>query len=192
VLDLNGYIKLTDLGLAKEIAQEDATHTFCGTPEYLAPEIIRGEAYGKSVDLWCLGIILYEMLFGFPPFFDKNKEKLYKKIIFNEPDYTPSNSNILNEDAKDLISKFLQKNPKDRLKISKVKEHPFFKEINIPDLLQFKIQPPFKPDISSEFNFIDPKLKLEKPEDSMYNGLSPMHAKEDFPEFTYAEKIINK
>jgi serine/threonine protein kinase len=67
VLDANGYIKLTDFGLAKENITDDSgcTQTFCGTPEYLAPEIIRGDKYGKSVDVWCMGILLYEMLFGF-------------------------------------------------------------------------------------------------------------------------------
>lgn len=66
VLDKTGYIKLTDFGLAKEnIGDESTTQTFCGTPEYLAPEIIRGDKYGKGVDIWCLGILLFEMLFGF-------------------------------------------------------------------------------------------------------------------------------
>ncbi len=65
ILDDMGYIKLTDFGLAKdEIQDEVGTQTFCGTPEYLAPEIIRGDKYGKSVDIWCMGILLYEMLFG--------------------------------------------------------------------------------------------------------------------------------
>jgi serum/glucocorticoid-regulated kinase 2 len=65
ILDNKGYIKLTDFGLAKEdVSDEVGTQTFCGTPEYLAPEIIRGDKYGKSVDIWCMGILLYEMLFG--------------------------------------------------------------------------------------------------------------------------------
>ena len=65
ILDNNGYVKLTDFGLAKDdIQDEEGTQTFCGTPEYLAPEIIGGEKYGKSVDVWCMGILLYEMIFG--------------------------------------------------------------------------------------------------------------------------------
>ena len=67
VLNNNGYIKITDFGLAKDNIGDDSdlTQTFCGTPEYLAPEIIRGDRYGKSVDVWCIGILLYEMLYGF-------------------------------------------------------------------------------------------------------------------------------
>jgi serine/threonine protein kinase len=67
ILDKTGYIKLTDFGLAKQNIEDDfgSTQTFCGTPEYLAPEIIRGDKYGKGVDIWCMGILLYEMLYGF-------------------------------------------------------------------------------------------------------------------------------
>ena len=66
VLDKMGYIKLTDFGLAKEnMGEEATTQTFCGTPEYLAPEILRGDKYGKGVDIWCMGILLFEMLYGF-------------------------------------------------------------------------------------------------------------------------------
>jgi serine/threonine protein kinase len=67
VLDNNGYIKLTDFGLAKDNINDDSgcTQTFCGTPEYLAPEIIRNDKYGKSVDIWCMGILFYEMLYGY-------------------------------------------------------------------------------------------------------------------------------
>jgi serine/threonine protein kinase len=76
ILDNKGYIKLTDFGLAKEdINDEIGTQTFCGTPEYLAPEIIRGDKYGKSVDIWCMGILLYEMLYGLV------RKKKYKKYI---------------------------------------------------------------------------------------------------------------
>jgi len=84
LLDSTGYIKLTDFGLSKENITEycGCTRTFCGTPEYLAPEMIRGDKYGKAVDVWSLGILLYEMLCGYPPFYDKNNDKLYKKDYF--------------------------------------------------------------------------------------------------------------
>ena len=82
ILDNKGYIKLTDFGLAKEdITEEVGTQTFCGTPEYLAPEIIRGDKYGKSVDIWCMGILLYEMLFGLVKNFLKIFVNLFHKNI---------------------------------------------------------------------------------------------------------------
>jgi len=191
VLDSNGYIKLTDMGLAKDnIMDESTTQTFCGTPEYIAPEIIRGEKYGKAVDIWCLGILLYEMLFGYPPFYDKNKEKLYKKAIFNEPEFNRSPNIALPNEVKDFICKLLEKNPKNRIKITQVKEHEFWKNFNWDEILSFKADPPFLPDSITENKFIDPNLNLEKPEDSLYNGLSLVS--KEFPDFTYSNNIIKK
>ena len=123
------------------------------------------------------------------PYFDKNREKIYKKVIFNDIDFNPVvrsslNNTTITEDAKDLIQKLLKKNPKERMKIVAVKEHPFFKEINFTDLLALKMEPPFKPNTvklglmqNTESRFIDPKLHLEQVGDSLYNGLSPMNNK---------------
>ena len=85
ILDNKGYIKLTDFGLAKEdVNDEVGTQTFCGTPEYLAPEIIRGDKYGKSVDIWCMGILLYEMLFGLVRKKELNFYRFFKNFkLFN-------------------------------------------------------------------------------------------------------------
>jgi len=82
LIDKDGHIKLTDFGFAKTI-ENDRTFTLCGTPEYLAPEIIKGAkvGYGKSVDWWALGVLIFEMLSGYPPFYDNEPIGIYKKIV---------------------------------------------------------------------------------------------------------------
>ena len=77
ILDKNGYIKLTDFGLSK---QANESNTFCGTPEYLSPEMLDGTTHDKTCDWWALGIIIYELLVGIPPFYDRNQTAMFTKI----------------------------------------------------------------------------------------------------------------
>ena len=83
LLDNEGHIRLTDFGLSKDcVGANQLTHTFCGTPEYLAPEVIHGAGYGHAVDWWSLGTLLYEMLTGLPPFFNNNLHVMYVLVFF--------------------------------------------------------------------------------------------------------------
>ncbi len=85
LIDKDGHVKITDFGFAKKV--EDRTWTLCGTPEYLAPEIIQSKGHGKAVDWWALGILIFEMLAGYPPFYDENPFGIYQKILAGKIDF---------------------------------------------------------------------------------------------------------
>ena len=80
MIDEKGYIKLTDFGLSKTNIVDNLAMSVCGTPEYLAPEIIKKAGHGKAVDYWCLGSLIYELIHGLPPFYSKNRGQLFEKI----------------------------------------------------------------------------------------------------------------
>ena len=91
LLDYQGHIALCDFGLCKlNMSNDDKTNTFCGTPEYLAPELLLNQGYTRSVDWWTLGTLLYEMLTGLPPFYDDDVPSMYKKILQNPLRFLPS------------------------------------------------------------------------------------------------------
>lgn len=165
LLDYEGHIALCDFGLCKlDMKDGERTRTFCGTPEYLAPELLSEEGqrkgYTKTVDWWTLGILLFEMLKGLPPFYHEVTSEMYKKIlhkplVFDEnikdlsrPENDPDNM-VVPPDAQDLLRKLLDRNPEKRLGVNgshEIREHPFFKgKINWQELLQRKTKPLFRP-----------------------------------------------
>jgi serum/glucocorticoid-regulated kinase 2 len=154
LLDYSGHIALCDFGLCKlDMKDEDRTNTFCGTPEYLAPELLLGQGYTKSVDWWTLGVLLYEMLTGLPPFYDENTNEMYRKIL-SEPLHFPG-SDIVPPAARDLLAKLLNRKPEHRLGANgaaEIKAHPFFHSIDWRKLLQRKYEPTFKPNVVSTLN----------------------------------------
>ncbi|XP_049849236.1 RAC family serine/threonine-protein kinase homolog isoform X2 [Schistocerca gregaria] len=147
LLDFEGHIKMIDFGLSKQglNSPNARTRTFCGTPEYLAPEVLQGALYGKVVDWWSLGTFIFEMLTGLPPFYDEDVQRMYTLKLTAEleiPEY-------INKDARDLITRFLDKNPETRLQdINEIKAHPWFSTINWSDIEQRKMTPPYKPPVS--------------------------------------------
>lgn len=121
---------------------------FCGTPEYLAPELLLGQGYDKSVDWWTLGVLLYEMLTGLPPYYDENTNEMYRKIL-SEPLHFPG-TDIVPLPAKDLLIQLLDRRPEHRLGAkgpSEIKAHPFFNAIDWRKLLQRRYDPTFKPNV---------------------------------------------
>ncbi|XP_060839734.1 atypical protein kinase C isoform X3 [Rhopalosiphum padi] len=162
LLDHEGHIKLTDYGMCKEgIRPGDTTCTFCGTPNYIAPEILRGEDYGFSVDWWALGVLLYEMLAGRSPFDiagasenpDQNTEDYLFQVILEKTIRIPRSLSVK---AASVLKGFLNKNPVDRLGCNRdtgfydIITHPFFKSIDWEMLEQKQVSPPYKPRLDSD------------------------------------------
>ncbi|MCJ1478564.1 hypothetical protein MMC13_007245 [Lambiella insularis] len=174
LLDYSGHIALCDFGLCKlDMKDEDRTNTFCGTPEYLAPELLLGQGYTKTVDWWTLGVLLYEMLTGLPPYYDENTNEMYRKIL-SEPLHFPG-PEIVPPTAKDLLTQLLDRRPERRLGAngaSEIKAHPFFHSIDWRKLLQRKYEPTFKPNVTDALdtaNF-DREFTSEAPTDSYVDG----------------------
>ncbi len=153
MLDSEGHIKLTDFGLSKKgitsvggKGEGQTTRTFCGTPEYLAPEIITGIGHGKAVDWWSVGILLYEMLTGRSPFVSANRNELYLNAIKGHVEF-PS---FVSKAAMDLIQKLLKRRPEERLGsgpdgVNELKQHAFFEGLDWPKLEKRLILPPYVP-----------------------------------------------
>lgn len=134
-------------------------NSFCGTAEYLAPEMLIGNGHDFTVDWWALGILLYEMLVGIPPFFHRNKHRMYfliKESPINFPD--PIKHGIeISPMAKDIIKKLLDKNRKKRLGsnggLKEILAHPFFADIDLEKLLKKEIPPPYMPKMAQKEGF---------------------------------------
>lgn len=176
LLDHEGHIKLTDYGMCKEgMNKGDTTSTFCGTPNYISPEMLRGEDYGFSVDWWALGVLMYEMLAGRSPFDnvgaaenpDQNTEDFLFQVILDKTIRIPRSLSVK---AGSVLKGFLNKNPAERLGchpetgFSDIIHHPFFKNIDWVGLEQKQVQPPFKPRLGSENDMenFDPKFTEEE------------------------------
>eukprot|EP00543_Licmophora_paradoxa_P010416 CAMPEP_0202478042 /NCGR_PEP_ID=MMETSP1360-20130828/94251_1 /ASSEMBLY_ACC=CAM_ASM_000848 /TAXON_ID=515479 /ORGANISM="Licmophora paradoxa, Strain CCMP2313" /LENGTH=653 /DNA_ID=CAMNT_0049105303 /DNA_START=318 /DNA_END=2279 /DNA_ORIENTATION=+ len=152
LLDSRGHVRLTDFGLSKEgiSSSSSGANSFCGTPEYLAPEILNRQGHGRAVDWWSLGALLYEMLTGLPPFYCQDREKLFQKIRNGDLNYPPS----LSRQAKTILRGLLTRDPKQRLgsgpeDAEDIKRHEFFSSIDWVKLYNGELPPPWTPQINS-------------------------------------------
>ncbi|CAH0753521.1 unnamed protein product [Bemisia tabaci] len=146
LIDKDGHLKITDFGFAKKL--NDRTWTLCGTPEYLAPEIIQSKGHNKAVDWWALGVLIYEMLAGYPPFFDDNPFGIYKKILEGKIEWPRH----LDPVAKDIIKKLLVQDRTKRLGNMKngaedIKRHRWFKGVDWHDVYCRRLKPPIIPQV---------------------------------------------
>ena len=161
----DGYLLLADFGLAKMTkSKKDQTNSFCGTPEYLSPEMIIGTGHDHTVDWWTLGILLFELLVGITPFFHRNNHRM-QYLITECPVTFPDKARLgfeVSPVARDLIKSLLEKDKTKRLgaqeDVAEVLRHPFFNGLDIEKLLRKEIVPPYKPVINDDLKFFDQKL----------------------------------
>ncbi|CEP64447.1 cAMP-dependent protein kinase catalytic subunit TPK3 LALA0_S11e04302g [Lachancea lanzarotensis] len=148
LLDKNGHVKITDFGFAKFVP--DVTFTLCGTPDYIAPEVVSTKPYNKSVDWWSFGILIFEMLAGYTPFYDSNTMKTYENILNAELQFPP----FFQADVQDLLSKLITRDLSKRLGnlqngSDDVKNHPWFSEVVWEKLLCRNIETPYEPPVQA-------------------------------------------
>lgn len=149
LLDTEGFVKIADFGLCKEgMGYGDRTSTFCGTPEFLAPEVLTETSYTRAVDWWGLGVLIYEMLVGESPFPGDDEEEVFDSIVNDEVRYP----RFLSTEAISIMRRLLRRNPERRLGAGEkdaedVKKHPFFRLIDWSALMDKKVKPPFVPTI---------------------------------------------
>ncbi|XP_061600605.1 protein kinase C epsilon type-like [Cololabis saira] len=192
LLDAEGHCKLADFGMCKEgILDGVTTTTFCGTPDYIAPEILQELDYGPSVDWWALGVLMYEMMAGQPPFEADNEDDLFESILHDDVLYPV----WLSKEAVSILRAFMTKSPAKRLGCvaaqgleEAIKVHSFFREIDWTLLEQKKVKPPFKPRIKTkrDVNNFDQDFTREEPvltpvEDSLIKQIN----QDEFKGFSY-------
>ncbi|KAI8355549.1 kinase-like domain-containing protein [Blakeslea trispora] len=191
LIDYNGHIALCDFGLCKlNMTQSERTNTFCGTPEYLAPELLLGQGYTKAVDWWTLGILLYEMLTGLPPFYNEDTNKMYEDIVRCDLKFPDG---VMSNEAEHLLRGLLTRDPEQRLGhrgTEEIRCHPFFRTIDWNKLIRKQLQPPFKPIVESAYdtNNFDDEFTSEQPVESLVNEEDSHLSRtmqEQFRGFTY-------
>uniref|UniRef100_A0A8C9ZHQ5 protein kinase C n=1 Tax=Sander lucioperca TaxID=283035 RepID=A0A8C9ZHQ5_SANLU len=167
LLDTEGYVKIADFGLCKEgMGFRDRTSTFCGTPEFLAPEVLTETSYTRAVDWWGLGVLIFEMLVGESPFPGDDEEEVFDSIVNDEVRYP----RFLSTEAISIMRRLLRRSPERRLgagerDAEEVKKHLFFRSMDWNGLLAKKVKPPFVPTIqgANDVSNFDDEFTSEAP-----------------------------
>jgi len=194
LIDAVGYIRITDFGLSKSgVKGSKDAYTICGTPDYLAPEIILKSGHGKSVDWWTFGALLYEMVSGIPPFHAQKLEQMIENIKFADIKYPP----YISIELADLLHKLLQKDPEKRLGSGlggskDVGSHPWFDRVPWDAYLRKEIRPPFVPIVKSEsdVSHFDPEF-TETPIDVLQDSVvDPGRNVSNFSDWSYNPESV--
>ncbi|KAI9246996.1 kinase-like domain-containing protein [Helicostylum pulchrum] len=189
MLCLDGHIKLADYGLCKEnMGGNNTTNTFCGTPEFMAPEILLENRYGRAVDWWAFGVLLYEMLLGQSPFKGEDEDEIFDAVLEDNILY-PIN---MSKNSVSICESLLERNPEKRLGGGKgdaqeVKNHPFFAGVNWEDMLAKRVTPPFLPTINgrADTSNFDEEFTREIPILTPVNAMLTQHEQHEFSNFSY-------
>ncbi|XP_031348613.1 serine/threonine-protein kinase N isoform X2 [Photinus pyralis] len=191
LLDTEGYVKIADFGLCKEgMGFGDRTGTFCGTPEFLAPEVLTETSYTRAVDWWGLGVLIFEMLVGESPFPGDDEEEVFDSIVNDEVRYP----RFLSLESIAIMRRLLRKNPERRLGSSErdaedVKKQAFFRNIQWEDLLLRRVKPPFVPTVNhlEDVSNFDEEFTSEKPQLTPPKEPRPLTDQDQhlFRDFTY-------
>lgn len=164
LVDETGYLKIIDYGLAKTLSENQTSKTFCGTPEYLAPEMVMHQGHDFGVDWWALGILIYEMLIGVTPFYNRERKLLLLKIRQSKVVFPDKRKYKIeySDEFVDLVLKLLNKEKSGRLgsngDVDEILAHPFFASLNIKDLLDGTMVPPLKIDPQTVGGQIDTRF----------------------------------
>eukprot|EP01114_Cavostelium_apophysatum_P022837 TRINITY_DN8401_c0_g1_i1.p1 TRINITY_DN8401_c0_g1~~TRINITY_DN8401_c0_g1_i1.p1 ORF type:complete len:439 (-),score=67.10 TRINITY_DN8401_c0_g1_i1:61-1272(-) len=196
LLDSSGHISLTDFGFAKEsVNEENKAKTFCGTMTYMSPEMIKGEPHGKATDWWSLGILIFDMLTGNPPWTNKNENKLSKKILTEKIPKLPS---YYGADCQGIVNRLLDRDVSKRLGstngAAEVKSHKFFAGTNWNKLLHKEIDPPFRPKIAKgtmDIGNFDEEYVLQGIADSPVGFKLSTSQEQLFQGFSYARTPVD-
>lgn len=185
LLDKDGYIRITDFGLSKSKISGQIATSICGTPEYLAPEILLKMGHGKQVDWWTLGCIMYELCTGLPPYYSQVRTELFYAIK-NKPVIYPSD---LSESFQDLVNGLLNKDPAKRLGFygaQDIQQHSWFEGFDWDKLLNKQLQPPFVPKLSSETDLQNFDKEFTDLNVNSVNKSSKFNSPCNFSQFDYA------
>ncbi|KAM0191126.1 hypothetical protein ACHAPC_002396 [Botrytis cinerea] len=194
LLTLDGHIKIADYGLCKEdMWYGSTTGTFCGTPEFMAPEILLDKKYGRAVDWWAFGVLIYQMLLQQSPFRGEDEDEIYDAILADEPLYPIH----MPRDSVSILQKLLTREPEQRLgsgptDAQEIMSQPFFRSINWDDVYHKRIAPPFQPSITnatdtsnfdSEFTSVTPVL-------TPVQSVLSQAMQEEFRGFSYSADFV--
>lgn len=160
LIDADGYIKLADFGLARpNMSHDDEAYSFCGSPEYMAPEMLKQQGHTFAVDFYCLGALLYELITGLPPFYSRDTNKIFHSIVNDELQFPKG---LVSGEARDLIRKLLAKNPDERMGtiegVEGILKHPWIRKLDPFKVLHHQFKPPFESNLKS-FNFDSSEFK---------------------------------